>query len=98
MTGERFTFTDTATTTGGELLASELGLRSGGQVPVPHVHPIQTERFEVLHGHMRFRIRWRTVVAGPGEVVEVSRTSRTGSPTPETRRPGCGSRSVRPWR
>jgi quercetin dioxygenase-like cupin family protein len=71
VTGERFTFTDTATSTGGELLAFELGLRSGGQVPVPHVHPIQTKRFEVLHGHMRFRIRWRTVVAGPGEVVEV---------------------------
>ena len=39
---------------------------------IPHVHPIQTERFEVVEGRMRFRIGLRTVVAGPGEVVEVA--------------------------
>jgi quercetin dioxygenase-like cupin family protein len=72
VTGERFTFTDTAASTGGELLAFELGLRPGGAVPIPHVHPIQTERFEVLEGEMRFRVGLRTLVAGPGDVVEVA--------------------------
>jgi quercetin dioxygenase-like cupin family protein len=72
VTGERFTFLHTAASTGGELLAFELGLRPGGAVPLPHVHPIQTERFEVLEGQMRFRLGWRHVVAGPGEVVEVA--------------------------
>ena len=72
VTGERFTFTDTAATTGGELLAFELGLRPGGAVPISHVHPIQTERFEVIEGRMRFRLGRRTVEAGPGEVVEVA--------------------------
>jgi quercetin dioxygenase-like cupin family protein len=72
VTGERFTFTDTAATTGGELLAFELALRPGGAVPIPHVHPIQTERFEVVAGQMRFRVGLRTVVAGPGDVVEVA--------------------------
>ena len=71
VTGERFTFTDTAATTDGELLAFELGLRPGGAVPIPHVHPIQTERFEVIEGRMRFRVGLRTVEAGPGDVVEV---------------------------
>jgi quercetin dioxygenase-like cupin family protein len=71
VTGERFTFTDTAATTDGELLAFELGLKPGGAVPVPHVHPIQTERFEVVEGRMRFRLGFRRVVAGPGDVVEV---------------------------
>jgi quercetin dioxygenase-like cupin family protein len=71
VTGERFTFTDTAATTGGELLAFELGLRPGGAVPVPHVHPIQTERFEVVAGVMRFRLGLRRRLAGPGDVVEV---------------------------
>ena len=71
VTGERFTFTDTAATTGGELLAFDFGLRPGGAVPIPHVHPIQTERFEVIEGQMRFRVGLRTVVAGPGDVVEV---------------------------
>jgi quercetin dioxygenase-like cupin family protein len=71
ITGERFTFTHTAGSTGGELLAFGLALRPGGAVPIPHVHPIQTERFEVA-GRMRFRLGWRTVLAGPGEVVEVA--------------------------
>jgi quercetin dioxygenase-like cupin family protein len=72
VTGERFTFTDTAATTGGELLAFELGLRPGGAVPIPHVHPIQTERFEVVDGLMRFRVGLRRRLAGPGDVVEVA--------------------------
>ena len=71
ITGERFTFTDTAATTGGELLAFDFGLRPGGAVPIPHVHPIQTERFEVTEGQMRFKVGLRTVIAGPGDVVEV---------------------------
>ena len=72
VTGERFTFTDTAATTDGELLAFVLGLRPGGAVPIPHVHPIQTERFEVVEGLMRFRVGLSRRLAGPGEVVEVA--------------------------
>ena len=54
VTGERFTFTHTAASTDGELLAFDLALRPGGAVPIPHVHPVQTERFEVTAGTMRF--------------------------------------------
>jgi quercetin dioxygenase-like cupin family protein len=72
VTGERFTFTHTAASTDGELLAFDFALRPGGAVPIPHVHPIQTERFEVLEGQMRFRIGLRTLRAGPGDVVEVA--------------------------
>ncbi len=72
VTGERFTFTHTAAGTGGELLAFDFALRPGGAVPLPHVHPIQTERFEVTAGRMRFRVGLRTIVAGPGDVVEVA--------------------------
>lgn len=39
VTGERFTFTATAASTGGELLAFDLALWPGGTVPIPHVHP-----------------------------------------------------------
>ena len=56
VTGERFTFTHTAASTDGELLAFDFALRPGGKVPVPHVHPIQTERFEVVEGEVRFRL------------------------------------------
>jgi quercetin dioxygenase-like cupin family protein len=72
VTGERFTFTHTASTTGGELLAFDFALRPGGAVPIPHVHPVQTERFEVVEGRMRFRVGLRTRLAGPGDVVEVA--------------------------
>ena len=82
VTGERFTFTETAASTGGELLAFELGLRAGGGVPMQHVHPIQTERFEVVEGRMRFRVGGRTVDAGPGDVVEVAPGVRHGFANP----------------
>jgi quercetin dioxygenase-like cupin family protein len=72
VTGERFTFTDTAASTGGELLAFDFALRPGGAVPIPHVHPIQTERFEVVDGRMSFRVGLRKIEAGPGDVVEVA--------------------------
>ncbi len=72
VTGERFTFTHTAASTGGELLAFDLALRPGGAVPIAHVHPIQTERFEIVEGHMRFRIGLRTRLAAPGDVIEVA--------------------------
>ena len=72
VTGERFTFTHTAATTNGELLAFDFAVRPGGAVPIPHIHPVQTERFEVVSGQMRFRVGMRTVIAGPGDVVEVA--------------------------
>jgi quercetin dioxygenase-like cupin family protein len=72
VTGERFTFIDTAASTGGELLAFDFALRPGGAVPMAHVHPIQTERFAVVRGRVRFRVGWRTVIAGPGDVVAVA--------------------------
>jgi quercetin dioxygenase-like cupin family protein len=72
VTGERFTFTQTAASSGGELLAFDFALRPGGSVPIPHVHPIQTERFEVTEGRMTFRVGLRKLEAGPGDVVEVA--------------------------
>jgi quercetin dioxygenase-like cupin family protein len=72
VTGERFTFIETATSSGGELLSFELELRAGGGVPMPHVHPIQTELFEVLEGTTRFRVGRRSILAAPGEILEVA--------------------------
>jgi quercetin dioxygenase-like cupin family protein len=71
VTGERFTFTDTAASSGGERLAFDFALAPGGAVPVAHVHPTQTERFEVVAGRIRVRVGRRRFEAGPGEVVVV---------------------------
>src|ERR687895_716614 len=78
VTGERFTFTDTAATTGGELLAFDLALRPGGAVPIPHVHPIQTERFEVVEGRMRFRLGLRPAIAMEDMFAEVIAMAQSG--------------------
>jgi quercetin dioxygenase-like cupin family protein len=70
--GERITFRTTATESDGELVAIDLELPRGGRVPGGlHIHPLQEERFEVVRGVMRFRLRRKRIVAGPGDVVVV---------------------------
>jgi mannose-6-phosphate isomerase-like protein (cupin superfamily) len=54
-----------------ECLAFDLHLTPDGHVPGMHVHPEQTERFEVVEGRMKFRLGLKTIEAGPGEVVTV---------------------------
>ena len=71
VTGETVTFLKTAAETGGELVEIEVTLQPEGTVAAAHVHPYQSERFEVLEGTMEFRRGRRRVVAGAGEVVEV---------------------------
>jgi quercetin dioxygenase-like cupin family protein len=70
--GERITFRQTSTNTGGELLAIDLELPAGRRVPGgQHIHPNQEERFEVVEGTMRFKLGCKRVVAVAGEVVVV---------------------------
>jgi quercetin dioxygenase-like cupin family protein len=71
ISGERFTFHETAEDTAGELLAFDFELSPDGHVPGMHVHPIQEERFEVVDGTMRFRKGFRNVIAGPGDSLVV---------------------------
>jgi mannose-6-phosphate isomerase-like protein (cupin superfamily) len=71
ISGERITFRQTAADTGGDLLAIDLELAPDGHVPGAHVHPFQEERFEVVSGVMKFRRGFKSVVAGPGDVVVV---------------------------
>ncbi|MDP8942891.1 MAG: cupin domain-containing protein [Actinomycetota bacterium] len=71
VTGERFVFRQTAEDTGGEMLAFDFLLRAGAPGPLPHVHPIQEERFEVIAGTLELRIGPRRAVAGLGATVEV---------------------------
>ena len=72
VSGERITFRTTAAQSNGELVAIDLELPPGASVPGPlHLHPLQEERFEVVRGTMRFRIRRDRVVAEPGEVTVV---------------------------
>jgi mannose-6-phosphate isomerase-like protein (cupin superfamily) len=71
VSGETIEFVHTAADTDGELLAIDLTLTPDGHVPGTHVHPEQEERFEVLSGTMKFKLGFKTIIAGPGETVVV---------------------------
>jgi quercetin dioxygenase-like cupin family protein len=71
VTGESVRFLRTAAETDGELVEIEVTVEPDGAVAAAHVHPYQSERFEVLEGTVEFRQGRRKVVAGPGEVVTV---------------------------
>jgi quercetin dioxygenase-like cupin family protein len=72
VSGERITFRATSAQTNGKLVAIDLELPGYARVPGwLHIHPLQAERFEVVEGEMRFRVRRERIVAGPGEVVVV---------------------------
>jgi quercetin dioxygenase-like cupin family protein len=71
ITGETVHFLRTAADTDGELVEIEVTVEPEGAVAAAHVHPYQSERFEILEGTVEFRRGREKVVAGPGDVVEV---------------------------
>jgi quercetin dioxygenase-like cupin family protein len=71
VTGEVLTFHSTSRETSGESVRVETLVRPNGFVAAPHVHPYQTERFEVLEGRLGLRVDDRTVIATEADVVEV---------------------------
>ena len=60
-----------AADTGGEYVAVEVRDEPDGFVAATHVHPYQTEVFEILEGEVGFKAGGKTIVAGPGETVVV---------------------------
>jgi quercetin dioxygenase-like cupin family protein len=71
VTGEVLIFHRTSRATGGEAVQVETVVRPGGFVAAAHVHPYQSERFEVMEGEVGLRLGDRELVAGPGEVATV---------------------------
>jgi mannose-6-phosphate isomerase-like protein (cupin superfamily) len=67
VTGEVVIFHQTSRETDGEYVLVETIVRPGGFVAATHVHPRQTERFEVLEGTLGLRVGDRELMAGPGE-------------------------------
>lgn len=56
---------------GGEFVRAELWAPPGARVAAPHLHPLQSERFEVLQGQLGVRRGDETTVVGPGHVAVV---------------------------
>ena len=70
-TGELIQFLKTSADTNGEEVLVECVVAPEGAVAAAHIHPFQTERFEVIEGRMGFRAGKETFTAGPGDVVVV---------------------------
>ncbi|HKY12300.1 MAG TPA: cupin domain-containing protein [Gaiellaceae bacterium] len=71
ITGEVLIFHRTSEDTDGEAVLVETIVRPHGFVAAAHVHPHQTERFEVVAGSLGLRIGEQELVAGPGDVALV---------------------------
>jgi quercetin dioxygenase-like cupin family protein len=71
VTGERLRFLETSQETNGEYVLVECTVQPSGFVAAAHVHPQQTERFEIEAGLVGFRLDGAEIVAGPGESVVV---------------------------
>lgn len=71
VTKERMTFLKTASQTSGEYVLIELRAAPGAVVAAAHVHPHQTETFEVLSGTLGAKIGRKTVEARAEGVVVV---------------------------
>ena len=71
VTGERLVFQETAAETNGERVVFETIVQPGGFVAAAHLHPFQTEHFEVLAGTLGMRRGKEKVELRAGETVEV---------------------------
>jgi mannose-6-phosphate isomerase-like protein (cupin superfamily) len=71
VTGERIRFLETAAETHGELVRIECVVDPSGFVAKAHVHPAQTECFEIVEGSVTFKVDGQEIVARPGDRVLV---------------------------
>jgi len=71
VTGEVLIFRQTSRETDGEAVVVETTIRPGGFVAAAHVHPHQTERFEVLEGRLGLRAGDDEHVAHSGQAIVV---------------------------
>ena len=67
----RIVFLRTAAETGGQLLEYEVVGRPRGFPAQAHVHPLQSERHDVLAGALAVKMAGRTRIIGPGESIEI---------------------------
>ena len=69
--GEQFTFLKPAEETDGELTLFEWILQSHCSVPYPHIHPQQTETFNVLEGELCLMVDGKEIIIKAGESATV---------------------------
>ena len=70
--GDHYTFLVTGEETGGAYFVMQALVPPGGGPP-PHVHTREDETFYLLEGQVEFLFGEETIVAGPGDFVNVPR-------------------------
>src|SRR5205823_10902565 len=71
-TGELMQFLKTSADTNGEYVYIEVVVEPNGTVAAAHLHPYQTERFEIVSGEVAFEAGKREFVAKAGEIGRAS--------------------------
>jgi mannose-6-phosphate isomerase-like protein (cupin superfamily) len=71
VTGERLLFLETSRETGGEYVLVECTVQPSGFVAAAHVHPQQTERFEIERGRVGFKLDGEEIYAEAGDTIVV---------------------------
>ncbi len=71
VTGERITFHQTSAETNGEAVVIECTVQPHGFVAAAHVHPSQTERFNVIEGELGLKAGKEKCRLNRGEVAVV---------------------------
>jgi mannose-6-phosphate isomerase-like protein (cupin superfamily) len=71
VTGERITFHATSADTNGEAVVIECTVQPDGFVAAAHVHPSQTERFNVIEGRLGMKAGRKKVLLERGDVAVV---------------------------
>ena len=69
VTGELIRFVTAAADTNGEFVVVDVVVEPNGSVAAAHLHPYQTETFEVLEGEVTFKVGGKRVVARAGDTV-----------------------------
>ncbi len=69
VTGELIRFVTAAADTNGEYVVVDVVVEPNGSVAAGHLHPYQTETFEVLEGEVTFKVGGKKVVARAGDTV-----------------------------
>jgi quercetin dioxygenase-like cupin family protein len=70
--GDHYTFLVTGDESGGAYFAMEALVPPGGGPP-PHIHTREDETFYVLEGQIEFLLGEETILAGPGDFVNIPR-------------------------
>ncbi|MDX1995318.1 MAG: cupin domain-containing protein [bacterium] len=73
ISGETFTMIQSGADTDGDYLQFEWLLKKGSAMPFAHVHPLQSETFEVLSGELTMMMNGKAEVVRAGGMIAVPR-------------------------